>query len=319
MRRLPSLIAAAGISWMFAGALFAADCRLVSGPTCVEGAETRMIDGISVYADCWKYSSTYDCLEGGTIAEDSHCADLRAQGCTQIGSDCITYSGDTCITYEQTYECPSGEQPVEQTVLDCGGQLFCADGNCFDMSYDPNPNMAEAAARFAVMAEMSHGLAADSVEVFKGEDRRCGVSVFDRVGAQNCCRLDGWAEGNLKCSFDEETLADLRQAGRCHYVGTYCSNEDDLGICWVNTQTHCCFASKLARIVAEQGRPQLDRGWGTATEPACGGFAADEIRLLDFQAMDLSEFYSDVIASMPIPDQNSLQQQMTDRVDRLMP
>ena len=295
----------------------AGDCRNIS-TVCADGPETRVINGLEVYRECWRYHSEYECLAAETV-EHQYCAELRSRGCSQLSSVCITPSDYGCLTYEQTYECPSDQPPVEQAVLDCGGQLFCLEGSCFDTGYPPNTNMGRVGAMLSVMEALSDELSVDTVQVFKGEDRRCGISLFDAVGAHNCCSVSGWAEGVFECSFNEKLLADLRQAKRCHHVGTYCSNKDALGVCWVNTQTHCCFNSKLSRIIAEQGRPQLGKGWGSPQSPDCSGFTMEEVASLDFEAMDLSEFYADVIASMPTLNADDLQNRMTDRMTQQMP
>jgi len=295
----------------------AAECRK-TGTVCVAPNETRTIDGMSVYRECWAYEDTYECLGTGMV-EEAACGQLRDRGCSQTGSRCISETEFGCMTYEQIYECPSGEPPLEQAILDCGGQLYCLEDGCFDAGYPPNQNLGRAGAQLSVIKAVSDEMALDSLEIFKGGDSRCGVSVADAVGAQNCCSLSGWAEGTFRCSFEEEQLAQLRNAARTHYVGAYCENRSFLGICTKRTQTYCTFNSKLARIIAEQGRIQLGRGWGSAEQPDCSGFTPEEIRQLDFSAMDLSEFYTDVVESMPTIDQGELEQRMRDRISQQQP
>ncbi len=306
---------AAALLFVLAGAADAADCTRLSR-VCVEGPETRVFEGLEVYRECWRYQSEYECLGGG-LQEDTHCAELRAQGCAQTGSRCITYIEGICVTYEQIYECSSPLPADTREVMDCGGQLFCLEGDCFDAGYAPNSGFGEAAAHLSVMQATADDLAVDHLEIFKGQDHRCGVSVFS--GAHNCCALSGWAkQGVLECSFEEELLAELRNAERCHYVGSYCSNRT-ARTCTVTKQSHCCFSSKLARIIAEQGRIQFGRGWGSAQSPDCGGFSPEEVAQLDFEAMDLSEFYADVMASAPEADQEELRDRLTDRIHQLLP
>lgn len=295
----------------------ASDCRK-TGTACVAPNETRMVDGMSVFRECWEYKDTYECL-APDVTEDAYCDELRARGCSQVGSQCITESEFGCMTYEQTYECPSDQPPAEQAVLDCGGQLFCLEGNCFDTGYQANGSLWRVGAQLSVLQAVSDELAVGTMEVFKGEDRRCGISVADAIGAQNCCRISGWAEGVFNCSFEEKQLADLRKAVRCHHVGTYCANKGIFGICLKHVQTHCCYNSKLARIIAEQGRAQLGKSWGSPTRPDCGGFTMDEIAQLEFEAMDLSEFYADVLASMPTISAQDMEQRMNDRMNQLLP
>lgn len=81
----------------------------------------------------------------------------------------------------------------------------------------------------------------------------------------------------------------------CHYVGTTCGKRvAGLG-CVETIENHVCFNSRLARIIHEEGRPQLGRGWGTPEYPDASGFTIEELQKLDFSKMDLSEFTADVI------------------------
>lgn len=62
-------------------------------------------------------------------------------------------------------------------------------------------------------------------------------------------------------------------------AGTYCSEELNLivtKICIEHTKSYCCYNSRLARIINEQGRGQIGKGWGGAESPQCGGFTQAE-------------------------------------------
>ncbi len=105
------------------------------------------------------------------------------------------------------------------------------------------------------------------------------------------------------CDEEEGKLAMKEGAGLCHAVGTYCSScIRVLGSC-VSCITHttrkCCFNSMLARIVNEQGRTQVGKGWGSAQNPDCSGFTVAQLQSLDFAAMDLSEFYASLVPTLP--------------------
>src|SRR3546814_19688315 len=63
-------------------------------------------------------------------------------------------------------------------------------------------------------------------------------------------------------------------SGVCVEVGSYGSPKI-LGICVQKSRSHCCFNTKLGRIIQEQGRPQLKSfadGWGPVKTPNCRGF-----------------------------------------------
>jgi conjugal transfer mating pair stabilization protein TraN len=57
---------------------------------------------------------------------------------------------------------------------------------------------------------------------------------------------------------------------------------------------YCCFNSRLARIIQEQGRAQLGKSWGSAKSPECSGFTLAEFESLDFSQIDLTEFIREI-------------------------
>jgi conjugal transfer mating pair stabilization protein TraN len=101
------------------------------------------------------------------------------------------------------------------------------------------------------------------------------------------------------CDQEDMETGMLRGSDMCHEVGTYCSSKI-LGVCVQKAKGHCCFNTRLGRIIQEQGRPQLiafnEIGWGTPKNPYCRGFTPEEFQALDFSKMDLSEYYSDIEA-----------------------
>ncbi|MBJ6724899.1 conjugal transfer protein TraN [Geomesophilobacter sediminis] len=85
----------------------------------------------------------------------------------------------------------------------------------------------------------------------------------------------------------------------CHYIGDYCEKKWPLVGCVQKAKGYCCFNTKMARIIHEQGRPQLlsfgtDGAWGTPSSPNCRGFTPDEFQSLDFSRIDLSEYFGDI-------------------------
>lgn len=113
----------------------------------------------------------------------------------------------------------------------------------------------------------------------------------------------------LSCNQDEAMLGMHRGANLCHYVGTYCSNELNLlvgKICLETTDSFCCYNSRLARIINEQGRPQIGKGWGSGESPSCGGFTQSDFQNLDFAKMDLSEFINEIMATVTLPDTSAI-------------
>ncbi|MDX8377468.1 MAG: conjugal transfer protein TraN [Mariprofundales bacterium] len=252
---------------------------------------------------CWNWRDSYNCADGPAVND---CQPLINQGCTQLGSKCISTIADgSCGTFEQTYQCLN--TPASTTTEQvCGVTTMCADGTCFDTATTPNGDFGSVAAQFAaaIAAGASAGTATSitNISIFEGTVKSCNKTIG---GAKNCCSGgggSGWGSSVIKgCPTDAQILHDARDAKQAHYVGTWCPAKF-LGVCLRHQEVWCTFPSKLARIVIEQGRIQLGIGWGSAQAPQCRGFTPTELQSLDFAAMDLREFYNDITAKMTMPD-----------------
>lgn len=107
----------------------------------------------------------------------------------------------------------------------------------------------------------------------------------------------------MSCNEDEGRMSMQEGARLCHTVGTYCSScIRILGkcvSCIEHTTGKCCFNSVLARIINEQGRIQVGKGWGSGQSPDCSGFTIGQLQALNFSAMDLTEFYASIVPTLP--------------------
>jgi conjugal transfer mating pair stabilization protein TraN len=101
------------------------------------------------------------------------------------------------------------------------------------------------------------------------------------------------------CNSEEGLLAMKEGASLCHTVGTYWSDSLPLIGCIELTTGKCCFNSLLARLINEQGRAQIGKGWGGASSPDCSGFSIAQLQSLNFAAMDLSAFYASLVPTLP--------------------
>ena len=105
------------------------------------------------------------------------------------------------------------------------------------------------------------------------------------------------------CDQNDVQTAIFNDSGYCHYLGDMCVKKNSILGCIQRAKRFCCFNSKMARIVAEQGRPQLksfvpDGDWGTPAHPNCRGFTPEEFQQLDFSKIDLSEYFTDIMEGM---------------------
>lgn len=103
-----------------------------------------------------------------------------------------------------------------------------------------------------------------------------------------------------KCTAAEKILSCKRAKGVCHEVGTRCSWKA-FGTCLQSKKVYCCYDSVLARIIHEQGRPQLGMDFGNPKDPLCRGFYMDEFMRLDFTRMDFGEYVDDLTRQMLNP------------------
>lgn len=99
----------------------------------------------------------------------------------------------------------------------------------------------------------------------------------------------------FSCTQDDQVHAMRRSQGLCRYVGSYCAKKGGTA-CLEKRESWCCFNSRLALTVQEQGRAQLGLGWGTPEAPICRGFTLDEFQRLDFSVMDLFGVVAEIVA-----------------------
>ncbi|MCF7697091.1 conjugal transfer protein TraN [Mycetohabitans sp. B2] len=114
----------------------------------------------------------------------------------------------------------------------------------------------------------------------------------------------------LACDSSEQAMSMKRGQNLCAHVETYCSKKV-LKVCVEKKERHCCFNSKLAKIINRQGRAQLGMAMNS-----CSGFNEAQLKALDFSRIDLSEFIADMIpkdANLPQMT-NKVQQTVNDKV-----
>ena len=230
----------------------------------------------------------------------------------------------------------------KNVALDCGREIRCASGeDCFDTSTEQNTDFPKVASRMAMLADMERCLATTTdgessaegygpievdgmtgatagpidcadvsggrVTIFKGKRYRCDLNLAGFI--QNCCRKKGLFSGACPKS-TKELRARRDDAGACHYVGIH--KKKVLGVTLKKRKVYCCFNSRMARVVHEQARGQLiekglwatakNGGWGGAKNPLCGGMTAEQLQEIDFDAVDFSEIYADLLDAADIPD-----------------
>ena len=245
-------------------------------------------------------------------------------GYTLSGSICIatpscsggSYDPNQDKCYEGDNTCPYGPQYTCK-VVDSISQCSPHDCQPFDSSSieDDDTTQGENDKQDDGTVD-NNGNCLGTIYIFNGKDMRCREAGL-QTGFFNCCNGGSTWFGLGRCDGTEEQVWQMRQKALCHYIGDYCSRKLPLIGCVQKKQTRCCFNSKLGRILQEQGRPTLQAfgptgDWGDPKSPNCRGFTAEEFQMLDFDNIDLSEWYGDIVTQTQTNIENTMQNKIQD-------
>ena len=243
------------------------------------------------YAD-WEAGETNPMLSGKSVLMDRQVC-IQKYGAAYCKCTTLQDGTEACY-YERP---PAGYYTLQECERVFGaGNCVCENGVCH--------------ARSSSASTMS---CLGNIYIFNGakwECRKAGVKTL----FTNCCHHDSSCEpqdiffGLLQCKEEDALTACKDQAGFCHFLDEDCDLEI-FGVCLQKIKIFCCYNSKLARIVNEQGRIQLGRPF-QGEDDDCRGFTPEEFQKLDFTRMDLSEFYDDVNRRMATNIEQRFQQKI---------
>ena len=275
---------------------------------CTDSApQTRIVEGVAVTQSCWSWKRTYQCRR--TVTADD-CSGLRGMGCTFKRRECLT-DDSPCRTYEDVYQCPNPVAATGERQYICDGEVYCINGECETIERTANNEFGQAAVALNAAAQAGREFDPATLKIFDGTRNTCSKTI---AGLTNCCAPRGLPIVGGGCSSEDKILKKQREKGLCHYVGSYCSSSI-LGVCLKKKEAHCCYASKLSRIIQEQGRPQLGLAFGTAKRTVCDGFTIEQFQRLDLSRMDFSEVMAEFTDAARLPDElstaNDLQARIT--------
>jgi conjugal transfer mating pair stabilization protein TraN len=294
----------------------------LEGSQCSDASGVKYVQGPPVKRDCWQWDETYSELGMPIYNKEPLCQELMVQGCGQIASKCSdgpTSSNDFCKQRILSFSCPF--QVPARTVSLCGDQLICPNGECTKEYQDYKPateDFKKSATALEVAKEISSFAKSDNFSIFKGTSKSCKKH---QLNIKDCCSDKGWGMdlGLTKCSPEEIELGMSKEANRVHYINEYESG----GLLDKRSyKVYCVYPSKLARIIIEQGKIQQSKSFGSAHNPDCSGFTLDELQVLDFEQMNFSEFYDDVMKKAEnnqIPDINELARKIKDSLSQKFP
>ena len=266
----------------------------------------------SLFQQCWAYRDTYM-----TQASDpGSCKTyMDNPACTLAARKCAFKSDDgACLHENATYSC---ETKTAGKVMICGGDIFCLDGECDKKQRGQNGDFAHAVSQLAAVAAAGKDVAALNgvdVRAFTGQARFCKKFA---AGFSNCCKDSGWGNnlGLAKCSSDEKALGKAKEQKLTVSVGEFCSKKV-LGVCLEKKRSYCQFDSKLAQIVQQQGRAwQLGVDFGEAKNPDCRGITVDELQRINFDGMDFSNFFDDLMNNQKVPPNNEVLKKIQEEIN----
>jgi conjugal transfer mating pair stabilization protein TraN len=246
--------------------------------------------------DSWNRTISYKCRHQ---CDGDTCKMLRARGCEQIGTvGCLRKAANgQCIKYKQRYRCR--DRVIKGKTILGDRNAFCLDGNCLDANYESDRDMLQALGALSVAKEIAHvgKDGTNNIHIFNGAERGCNKGLW---GENNCCTMKAWLRP--RCNREEEDLKKNRAEGKCVKVGWKCIEKIPIvGECMRKREVYCCYDSKFTRVVQEQGRRQISKGFGTADCPDCGGFTPDELDGINFEIMDFSEVTQEIMAKFQPP------------------
>ncbi len=256
---------------------------------CLESG-SRNFGELVVTRPCWRYKIIYKCRSEPV----NGCQYFKKRGCELKKSKCLTEISP-CMKWEKIYDC-GNEIEFEYEELS-GGGIFCLEGNCHKPEPKANQGMNEAIAHLGILNGMSKDMSpTNPPTIFKGESDYCERYVTNFCDC--CADLDGWGKtiGLTKCNANELNLAKKRKKGLCVYVGSYVDTKF-IGIDISTRQVYVCFASKIGRILHEQGRAQIGRGFGSPKNPDSDPLTISETQRMKFDQMDFSEIFDDILPS----------------------
>jgi len=267
-------------------------CKLLYVQT-IQGPETRAINNKAVYRDVWGRQLFFSCEPNS----DSKCTHLREEGGVLITKKCL-YENELgeCDLWEKTYDLGKGGA-FQQTRATFKNEPIWGMNDDFDTSYEKNLDFGSILTTLAVFSDLESNLEdqdsdlRDKIEIFKGEKLKCEKSFIEGKVFDCCKKMDGVAV-NVRlahCKAEEKCLGEKRNEGKCHFIGT---QKTKLGS--VTEHVYCCFPTKLARVIQEQGRKQLGLKWCKADKPKCRGLTLEELQKVDFSQVDLSEVIDDI-------------------------
>ena len=262
------------------------------------------------------------CYAGTYNNDTDHCIDRQCPtSYSPSGERCVATLSCTQGRYREDINqceeivCPHGNQ--YPCVNNESGALVCTPYRCGDPAGENETEVDTTS--YQDDGEWSEdGECNGIIRIFEGKPKVClrpGIKTL----FFNCCssNIETWFILVEMCDDDSLDVTQALDNERAVYIGEFCQYDWPVLGCVQDAEMYCVFFSELAKLIHEQGRPQLkqfgpDGNWGTPFEPNCEGFDPESFAFLDFGQIDLSAFYDDI----EIPDDMEIMQGIEEGFER---
>jgi len=188
----------------------------------------------------------FSCCKNNTAGSNQTNSDMLltvgAQATKEIAGESVKYLGSTQV-YDSLFQ-----SDAPDFLVNGYGSLFNGTGldTPFGSSWSPSFSYFGITVGYGAPAAGTSVLVGNSGGFYIGFDP---ASFAIAIAIYIITEL-------LSCEQDEQILGMKRGQNLCVHVGTYCSQKV-LGVCVQKKQSHCCFNSRIARLIASNGRAQL--------------------------------------------------------------
>jgi conjugal transfer mating pair stabilization protein TraN len=149
------------------------------------------LTGVEDHTECLIFDNDPEC----TYQSDAACQQTVTINEQQI-----------CVDQERIYSCRTAPS-MDSTFLDCSGQKFCINGNCFNTGHQNDTDFAQAMSLVEATREAGVYLNENTWRIFDGDRGKCRIKLG---GIMNCC--SGSSGGS---TFNNNLLFNLTvQAGK---------------------------------------------------------------------------------------------------------
>lgn len=284
-------------------------CRLIFS-TPIDGPSSQVIAGKRVSREFWRRRLFFSC----SGEESPRCRTIREQGGMIVSKECLKKAPHgECELWEKKYRI-GGHTPFLKRNAHFKEDPIWGIGE-FEEAAELSNDFGDAVSKLAAISDFKGNTEIKNKDilkagVFRGDPLKCTRSFAQNLLYDCCEDLAGFATniGLAGCSSEEKDLYQKRKDGKCHYIGT---RSTKMGL--EREKVYCCFPTKLARIIQEEGRNQLHLGWGDEECPKCQGLSLKEIQQLNFDAMDFSDFILEMHQKI---DQETLRKKLQNHVQK---